>query len=188
MSEFSESFHFATSDLPALKSALEGAKLTGQLFGPSQTGWITYVPFDGCPGYQPLASHRGGFAADLSRRTGLPTLEWIYAEDHMWSAILWRNGEIKARYVGDWDDEPAVETDGESLARFQELPGHPDARARIAEALPGELGEDALMAATPLAYRFAEALGLPEYQWLSAMYATMDDAGGSDREGTRLEP
>jgi hypothetical protein len=189
MSEFSESFHFATNDLPTLKTALEGAKLTGQLFGPSNTGWVTYVPFDGCPGYQPLASHRGGFGADLSRRSGLPTLEWIYAEDHMWSAILWRNGEIQARYVGDWDDEPAVETDGQSLGRFQELPGHPDAKARIADALPPALTEAALMASTPHAYRFAEALGLPEYQWLSAMYATIDAAGGDDeREGIRLEP
>jgi hypothetical protein len=189
MSEFSESFHFATSDLAALKSALEDAKLTGQLFGPSETGWITYVPFDGCPGYQPLASHRGSFAADLSRRTGHPTLEWIYCEDHMWSAILWRNGQIQARYAGDWDDEPSVETDGQSLARFQELPGRPGAKQQIADALPGELDEDALMASTPHAYRFAEALGLPEYQWLSAMYATMDAAGGDDeREGTKLEP
>ena len=44
--------------------------------------------------------------------------------------------------------------------------------------MPAKLSEADIFAGVPHAYRFAEALGLPKYQWLSSQYMSADMAGG----------
>jgi hypothetical protein len=146
---------------------------------------MTYVPLEGCPGFSMLASSWGGFAKKLSTIANLPTLEYINCEDHMWSAMLWRDGQLWARYACEWDDDITVDTSEADIVRFSELPAATGAKAGLERALAPTVSEDDLLRGESLAYGFAKALGLPRYQWTSSMYLTAD--GGGDG-GTPLEP
>jgi hypothetical protein len=179
MSEFSESFHFAQSTRDEIAASLGKAGMKGVLFGPSETGWVTFVPLEGCAGHQFLSGPNTDFSNTLSRITGKTVLEWVYAEDHLWFALLAEGGKRVASYTGDWsEDEPAVESDGDSLNHFIRLPAEANAAEKIRASMPAQLSEADLMGGTPHAYRLAEALGLPKYQWLSSQYMTADMAGG----------
>src|SRR5215469_10008389 len=123
MSEFSESFHFAQSTRDEIAASLKAAGMKGVLFGPSATGWVTFVPLEGCPGHQFLAGPTTDFSNILSRISGKPVVEWVYAEDHLWFAFLAEAGDRIAAYTGDWsEDAPFVRTDEESLKKFLLLP------------------------------------------------------------------
>lgn len=186
MSEFSESFHFADAEPDKVAKALETAGLNGVVWGPSDTGWVSFVPFDSCPGHAMLSSPGTDFAGKLSKIADKPVLIWLYAEDHCWYAILWRDGERVAAYGCDWNDDITVDATEGAVAEFQKLPMRAGMAAQIADALPAELDDDALLADQPNAYRFAEALGLAEYQWKSSQTLTMDTTQGENHEGLQV--
>ena len=173
MSEFSESFHFAHSTREEIAASLQAAGMKGALFGPSKTGWVTFVPLEGCEGHQFLTGPRSDFSNTLSRITSKTVLEWVYAEDHLWFVLLAQGGRRIAAYTGDWsEDEPVVQSDNPE--DFLTLPAHGGADRIIREAMPATLEEKDIFGSTPHAYRLAEALGLPKYQWLSSQYLTAD--------------
>jgi hypothetical protein len=176
MSEFSESFHFAQSTREEIAASLKAAGMKGVLFGPSETGWVTFVPFEGCEGHQLLAGPYTDFSNSLSRITNKAVLEWVYAEDHCWFVFLAEAGQRVATYSGDWSEGAAViQSDKESAQKFLALPGRESARDEILKSMPATLREEDIFGDDdPHAYRLAEALGLPRYQWLSSQYATAD--------------
>ena len=87
MSEFSESFHFAKADRDQLKKALGNAGMKGVVWGPSDTGWVTFIPFEGCKGHSILSSPRTDFAGNLSKIAGKPVLIWLFAALALRSAL-----------------------------------------------------------------------------------------------------
>jgi hypothetical protein len=186
MSEFSESFHFASAERDEVARALESGGMKGVVWGPSDTGWVTFVPFDSCPGHVFLTSPATDFAGRLSKLANKQVLVWLYAEDHGWYAMLWRDGTNVATYGSAWDPEINVETTAEAIAEFVKLPVRAGMTAQATESLPTSLDEESLFSEEPHAYRFAEALGLPEYQWKSSQYLTIDMKEGIDHEGLQI--
>jgi hypothetical protein len=177
MSEFSESFHFPRSKRDDVAAKLKAAGMKGVLYGPSRSGWVTFVPYEGCQGHQFLAGMESQFGGKLSALASNDVLEWVYAEDHEWHAMLWRRGELVAHYSCDWnDDEVRVEASDRAIAELASLPAEPNAQGELTDALAHDVDEDMLFEHEPPAYRFAQALGLPQYEWTSSQYATADGA------------
>jgi hypothetical protein len=185
MSEFSESFHFPNSDLNTLFDKLQAGRMRGRLYGPSMNRWASFVPLEGvCQGHKFLAGPPGKFGALLGQVTGRPVLEYIYAEDQMWFAGVWERGEVAGHYSCDWvDGSPKVES--RNVGRLMQLPM--EDRAAVAEALKPQVNADDLDPGNPLAYRFADGLGLPVYQWCSAHYLAMALQSGSGPDDGGLE-
>ena len=187
MSEFSESFHFAKADRDQLKKALGNAGMKGVVWGPSDTGWVTFIPFEGCKGHSILSSPRTDFAGKLSKIAGKPVLIWLFAEDHEWHTVLWRDGAKVAHYVCDWnEDDVRVDANDTTLAELQKLPMRSGRGSEVADCLAKNLDQEDLLDGEPRAYRFAEALGLPKYQWASSQYLTMDWSEGEEEEGVEV--
>ena len=178
MSEFSESFHFPNSDLDTLFEKLKAAGMKGRLYGPSDNRWISFVPYaNACPGHRFLAGPMTKFGGSLSRVTGRPVLEYIYAEDHMWFACLWEKGEVAAHYSCDWEEgTPKVEM--RNVERFRQLPALD--RMAVTDGLATNVSLQTLTEEEPRAYHFAEGLGLPVYQWISAQYIAADGPNRND--------
>lgn len=183
MSEFSESFHFPRSSRDDVAAKLETAGMKGVLYGPSRSGWVTFVPYEGCRGHQFLAGAHSRFGGSLSTMAGNDVLEWVYAEDHEWHAMLWRKGELVAHYACDWNDDVRVDATDTAVAELARLPAEPNAQGEIVESLARDVDEEMLFDGPPLAYRFASALGLPQYEWTSSQYATMDADSASGDDG-----
>lgn len=184
MSEFSESFHFPRSDRDDVAAKLEAAGMKGVLYGPSRSGWVTFVPYEGCKGHQFLGGEHSRFGGSLSKLAKNDVLEWIYAEDHEWHAMLWRGGELVAHYACDWNDDTVrVETTDSAIAELVRLPAEPNAESALVESLAQDVDDDMLFDGEPLAYRFASALGLAQYEWTSSQYATADASASSGDGG-----
>ena len=182
MSEFSESFHFPNSELDTLHRKLKAAGMKGRLYGPSDNGWVSFVPYEhACPGHRLLAGPLTKFGGALSRIAGKPVLEYIYAEDHMWFACLWEKGEVAAHYSCDWEEgTPKVES--RNAERLRQLPALN--RMGVADGLAAKISSETLAEEEPRAYLFADGLGLPVYRWISAHYLSAD---GSQRNDGGLE-
>jgi len=181
MSEFSESFHFPNSDLDTLCQKLKAAGMKGRLYGPSDNGWVSFVPYENaCPGHRFLAGPLTKFGGALSTIAGRGVLEYIYAEDHMWFACLWENGEVAAHYSCD-SEEGTPKVESRRVERLRQLPAQN--RMSVADGLPAKLSIEKLAEEEPPAYLFAEGLGLPVYRWISAHYISAD--GGSRDDGGR---
>lgn len=185
MSEFSESYHFPNSDLNTLFDKLKGASMRGRLYGPSMNRWVTFVPLEGiCRGHKFLAGPPGKFGGLLNSVTGRPVLEYIYAETQMWFACVWERGEVVGHYSCDWlDGTPKVES--RNVARLLQLPTQE--RLSVTDGLAPKVSADDLDPENPLAYRFAQGLGLPMYQWCSAHYLAMAVNAGQEPDDGGLE-
>lgn len=155
MSEFSESFHIRTAAPKEALKALRKAKIGGVVF-PARNGWLSFVPFADTP----LLLDPTSQAQKILEATAMPVLHYRFAEDHGWSFELHRPNEPPVAYECVWDSENT-----ENRTRF-------DAGA-LSEIMDGAVTGTAIEAvlAGPEhfedAYRFAELLKLPAYQWLS---------------------
>ena len=155
MSEFSESFHIRTAAPKEALKALRKAKIGGVVF-PARNGWLSFVPFADTP----LLVDPTSQAQKILEATAMPVLHYRFAEDHGWSFKLHRPNEPPVAYECVWDSENT-----ENRTRF-------DAGA-LSEIMDGAVTGTAIEAvlAGPEhfgdAYRFAELLKLPAYQWLS---------------------
>jgi hypothetical protein len=177
MSEFSLSFHIRLDDRHGAEALLLGANLSGILFGPAN-GWLTFVPYGGGNPYE--YGIGDAFAESLCNLTGRPVLSYCYGEDHGWMFNLARPDQPQVKYACWWDPAPSVESDqfdARALADFVAL-----------DQLKPVLREFDHMAAAreQPAYRFAELLGLPAYQWLSPHLVHVDTPYFLDRGGREV--
>ncbi len=177
MSEFSESYHIRTTAPKAVLGRLRQAGFAGLAFPPAN-GWLTFVPFPTCRALGRFAQA----GQPLSAVAEEPVLEYQFAEDHGWSLVLYRPGHPLSRLAQAWDPEPAADTSEFDIDGLVEMVADPAA----ANAIRGLL---ATVPAPDVALRFAEALGLPAYRWLSPAYAQNDPdsfkAQGARQVGSR---
>lgn len=177
MSEFSLSYHVSVSDGRAVEKLLRHAKLSGVVFGPAN-GWLTFVPYAGSVPYRNADGAR--FADYLSRLTKLPVLHYCYAEDHGWTFALSRPDCAPVNFACWWDPSPIVERD-----QFDPLAFEPLVQRELLNSLLRSFDHGEAMHAQP-AYRFAELLGLPAYEWLSPEFAQDHTSELLERGGRKL--
>jgi hypothetical protein len=159
LSEFSVSYHLYTGDDGReAQKMLRQAKLSGITFGPTNC-WLTFVPYAQSKLYRTLAGPR--LADYLSGRTRLTTLHYSYAEDHGWTFALARPHQPLMQFACWWDPSPTIERD-----KFDPLALAPFLSLELVEPLLRPLDQEEAASLQP-AYRFAELLGLPAYEWLS---------------------
>jgi hypothetical protein len=173
VSEFSSSLHIRTLDAEDTEKVLMKAGYRGLVFGP-RNGWLTFVPYaDGNPAIDQVPD----FAPKLSEKARSTVLHYTYAEDHFWSFAIFDAGQAGCMFACGWD--PKLEVDRERL----------DIMA-VQALVPSKDIEPFLQNRTyegyPSAYRFCEALGLPEYQWLSPLLVENDTPHFLKRGGRRL--
>lgn len=162
MSEFSSSFHIRTKSAAKTERNLWQAKMAGLVFGPAN-GWLTFVPYPGCPGL-PDGEDPVGSAQVLAAATGEAVLYFQFAEDHGWSLALVQQPEgSPATFSCAWDREPPVLHDDFDRSMLKGIVATSDVEPFLVNVGPGDGG-------TPKAHGFAERLGLPAYRWLSPDY------------------
>src|SRR5262249_19555634 len=148
------SLHIRTADAGKTEQALLKAGYRGLLFGP-RNGWVTFVPYaDGDPGIDQHA----GFAPKLSEATGSTVLHYTSAEDHFWSFAVVHAGQVTCMFACGWDPKLEVSRERLDVAAVEALAPSADIERFL---------HDRTYQGRPSAYEFAEALGLPAYQWLS---------------------
>ncbi|MDV6330052.1 hypothetical protein [Asticcacaulis sp. 201] len=111
--------------------------------------------------------------------SGMPVLEYIFAEDHGWSFTLHRPKAVPSRLQQSWDTEPVIDTSELDLDSVTQL-AIDATQARVIRNL---------LSATPgaeIAPAFAEALGLPVYRWLSPDYAQSDPDSFKERGARQI--
>ena len=167
MSEFSESYHVRTDDPAATLRRIRGARLAGLALPPS-AAWLTFGPFANSPAFR----RAGGPINALRSVVREPFLFYRYAEDHGWMFELYRPGVPVVAYECWWDPEPVVERSKLDLAALKALLSDPSRIAELERCF--RPGSSAAAEDSKAAYRFAELLGLPAYQWLSPLYAQSD--------------
>ena len=165
MSEFSRSFHIRTSSASKTERCLREAKMSGLLFGPAN-GWLTFVPYPHSEGLPDIRDAVGAASA-IALATGETVLQYEYAGDHGWSFTLLNPNQSTATFACGWDQEPPSVYD--NLDRSV-LDGIVAASAIEPFLVASRAAEDG----TPIAYGFAEKLGLPAYRWLSPGYVERD--------------
>lgn len=165
MSEFSTSFHIRTTDAPAIEKRLAKAGYQGLVFGPAN-GWLTFIPYatDDTPGFE---YDGDSYAAKLVDVAAMPILAYSYAEDHGWSFALVRPGKPISRFFAQWDPEPEIGRESLDLMAFADIASSSDLE-------PFLLGKPRDETDKPLAYCFAEKVGLPAFRWLSPLLVASD--------------
>lgn len=177
MSEFSDSYHIRATDFERVSQQLKSAGFPGLVFPPAN-GWIVYVPFAEGASYKRIAAGSpGGFGAVLSGTTASDVLRYIYAEDHLWAFALYRDGAHLGGYACAWDPEFSIQHEID-IALLQPYCSHgirPDDWRRILE--PASYA-DVLEDKVP--QRFADRLGLSNFDWISPHYAQIDPQSFKD--------
>jgi hypothetical protein len=172
MSEFSDSYHLRAESLEDGVGLLRAAGLRGYVF-PPENGWVTVLP-EG----EPFDPNQALIAA----APGV-LLHYVHAADHGWGFELYRGGKAVARYEAEWENSIRIPRDETDPAVLDELLGD-GFRALTAEERRALLKptDDELWTAL-LARdennlrppeRFAEAVGLTNYFWLSFDYLEDD--------------
>jgi hypothetical protein len=159
LSEFSTSYHIRTTDQRGVQQRLRQAKISGIAFGPAN-GWLTFVPYANLDALR-SSGDPANFAARLSHVLGAQVIHYNYAQDHGWGFTLAEAGRCISRFACWWDPTPVVERDSVDLEALT-----PYATRQIIEPLLEPFEPHGESEDSP-AYRFAELLGLPAYQWLS---------------------
>ena len=168
MSQFSASFHIRTTDQASLATRLRKAKFFGALFPPAPD-WCAFVPFD----------EERVALEPLVKKTGHVVLHYAHAKDHGWQfSVAAPNGRTAA-YSATWDADSGINVDSSTLDL-----------ALLAELMPPE-GDSVdlytLLASTPqspevmaaIPEKFARALGLSNFEWMSPSYLVKDIRSGS---------
>jgi hypothetical protein len=174
VSEFSTSYHIRTDASKETLSRLRQGGFSGLAFPPAN-GWLTFVPFPMCEAL--------GRSMDTPERlmtvSGMPVLEYSFAEDHGWSFTLYSPEAVPSRLQQSWDFEPATDISELEIESVVQL-ATDATQARIIRNL---------VSATPgaeIATAFAEALGLPVYRWLSPDYAQSDPDSFKERGARQI--
>ncbi|MCD1259906.1 hypothetical protein B5M42_013800 [Paenibacillus athensensis] len=153
MSEFSESYHYRTSDPLIVKEILKNAQQEGYVL-PPENGWVTFVVKDSQ--FEPLP-------AIVNHNPGM-LLHYVYAEDHGYSVRLFDKSEEISQYFCDWDDEIRIRDDRFDLQPF--FKNGLLVEDSELEGLFSPASMDELFHHEPY-YRIAQLLGLPYYEWFS---------------------
>ncbi|MEL6979388.1 MAG: hypothetical protein AAGM38_12020 [Pseudomonadota bacterium] len=174
MSEFSESYHIKTTNAPEIERRLAAADLGGYVYGP-KNGWLTFIPYFHHEAYdrrEPVYS----FSKKLHNAAESPVLEYVYAEDHLWyfAVVTAERPPLVFSYV--WDGPPELEITFE--------PGDLEGVLSYGTIKPYLIEERGPWEA-PIAYAFAEAVGLPRYKWLSPDYLERHGEESALNEGWR---
>jgi hypothetical protein len=161
VSEFSSSFHIRTTSPTDTEWRLREAKLSGLVFGP-KNGWLTFVPYRDTDGI--TGSHDdAGTANAIAATTGETVLYFQFAQDHGWSVAMVKPGQFLGLFSCAWDHEPIAVHDNLDRQVLEEIVHAPSLEQFLRETEPS-------VNKTPLAFGFAEAIGLPAYRWLSPRY------------------
>ena len=178
MSEFSSSYHIRTGDQRSAQQRLRQAKISGIVFGP-ENGWLTLVPYANLDVFR-SSGDPANFAARLSHILDAPVIHYNYAEDHGWGFALAQAGRCISRFACWWDPAPAVERESLDVEALTPFAPREAIEPLLEPFEPGGDSED-----TP-AYRFAELLGLPAYQWLSPDIAQKHTSDLLDQAGRKI--
>jgi hypothetical protein len=157
MSEFSESFHVRSSKQADGVDLLRRAGLGGAVFS-AVRGWVTVVP-EGelCEAVDQMVGANQGIL-----------LHYLYAEDHGWQFELYENSSAICRYQCGWDPRFAI--DDSEMNQSVVVPLLVEgSRERALEDILHPADVEAVIMEAP-AYRFANAVGLEHYEWLSGRY------------------
>lgn len=163
MSEFSESYHLRSDRADDAIELLHRAKLKGYVYQPVN-GWVTFL------------ADENDFEPDerIVAAAAHPLLHYVSAEDHGWSFTLFDGGNVVSGYRCEWGDYIIVDDSQYSRAAIQQFV--PSAEPDLLEDFERQLHPidfDQLIEAEA-SKRFAEALGLEHYDWLSYDYIARD--------------
>ncbi len=164
MSEHSESYHIRTADTKTTIRQLRDGKFAGIVF-PADTGWLTFVPYN--DGHNFPGVHLNGIAECVET-----TVMWyFYAQDFGWSFALARPGSENVSFDASWDQDAANDNVNTVIESIQDVLPQPEKIAKLGALLKTAhlLNDD-----NPPAYRFAQLLGLPAYDWTSPDYVTSE--------------
>jgi hypothetical protein len=165
MSEFSCSYHIRTDDLSGTAKKLKAAGLAGLAFGPAN-GWLTFVPYEEHSSYS--AGAPDAFAKVLSRALNAPVLHYLFGEDHGWGFLLVNPDMRVSGFEASWDPEPRENFSALDLDLLS-----PFVDVKKVEPYLRDFDIERAFDLEP-AFRFAEALGLPSFRWLSPSLVQID--------------
>ena len=166
MSEFSSSLHIRTTSPMDTEQRLRKAEFSGLVFGP-KNGWLTFVPYPGSDGITG-GDADAGMANAIAATTGETVLHFGFAEDHGWSVAMVKPGQFLGIFSCAWDHEPIAVHDNLDRQALEEIVHAPGVERFLRETEPSS-GNN-----MPLAFGFADAIGLPAYRWLSPRYIEKD--------------
>ena len=178
MSEFSSSYHIRTESKKELAQKLRRAGYAGVIFGPSG-GWSTFVPYSGKCRIG-IESFDGRLANSISEKLGETVLHYFYAEDFGWGFSLSDPDGNEARFSCWW--YPSQLTDSSNIESdfLLEIINSDIIRDLLKISDSANSGENSQ------AYRFAKALRLPAFRWLSPDLAQRDTIGLLQRGGMKV--
>ena len=164
MSENSESYHIRTDDAKAAIRQLRDGKFAGIVF-PADTGWLTFVPYN--DGYNFPGMHLN----KISECVETAVIWYFYAQDFGWSFVLARPGSENVSFDASWDQGSASDNVDTVIESIRDVLPLAEEIANLDTLLRGAhlLDDD-----DPPAYRFAQLLGLPAYDWTSPDYVTSE--------------
>ena len=175
MSEFSESYHFRDASQVDAAASLRAANLKGWVYTPTGR-WTTVVPdldFRSSPMPSLLTAYPG------------ESLYYMNAEDHGWRFAIWREGASVLTYRCEWDTDIDIGTSALSAAQFASLLAPFGVEGDLQWLLDETTVEAALEEGDNPADRFAQAIGLTHYEWLSGSYLR-SDGGPEDAAALRI--
>ena len=162
MSENSESYHIRTDDAKAAIRQLREGKFAGIVF-PADTGWLTFVPYN--DGYNFPGMHLNKIVECVETAV----IWYFYAQDFGWSFVLARPDSENVSFDASWDQGSASDNVDTVIESIRDVLPQAEEIANLDTLLRGAhlLDDD-----DPPAYRFAQILGLPAYDWTSPDYVT----------------
>lgn len=169
MSEFSESFHLATSSPDAAEAMLRGAGISGWVFPPAN-GWVTVLPD---------ADFMSAPVDALLAASPVLAVYYLCAEDHGWAFRAAKSGADVGRYEAEWEDDIEVNDEGLDVVRLAaalDEAGVGVAPDVLADAFRAPTMDELIDPSRSPGYRVGQVLGWAEYEWLSGMYARHGDA------------
>ena len=172
MSEFSNSLHLVSDEQQDGIDLLRRAETPGWVF-PASQGWVTMVVDDDMLVPAPPAV--------VLANSGL-LLDYLNAEDHGWMFRLFRGPTLVHAYECAWEDDVEVNTAGLVLDELVDVLGTATGRRLDPENVRRLLFVetfDQVLADFPggnPGHKFAEAIGLEYFEWLSGHYMNLPDA------------
>ncbi len=168
MSEFSESYHLRAQDLDEGVALLERAGIAGWVF-PPVGGWCTVVPerdFGGVPDEAVIAANAGLL------------LFYVNAEDHGWGFWLFDGPHLVSSYSIGWTDEVEADDSALDLGLLRDRLGAAVGPRwdEVERALSTPSAPDEIFGDGNPGHRFAAAVGLSNYEWISGHYLDTDEA------------
>ncbi|MFD2612701.1 hypothetical protein [Paenibacillus gansuensis] len=171
MSEFSESYHLFSDRQEEGVELLTRAKLKGYVY-PAQNHWVTILA-------------EGSMFQENKQlvRNNLGTLvHYIFAEDHGWTLSIYERAEQVFHYDCVWEEEVDSNYGEFNLNKVVDvINANPvqNAKVTLEELQPlFHITEFEQAFELSPAYRVAELLGMPYYEWLSYEYVKSDMADG----------